>query len=119
MANPDMNERRYLAISIKHTEHGWKFGKPCVLWGYKVTKDDEKRCFAGYTQDPNKAELYSLQDWQDSGYGSITIKMDDPVHMEMNLCKKWKRYDTVLIDKEEYIGYCKMCGFGSGKEGDG
>ncbi len=39
-----MNERKYLAISIKHTEHGWKFGKPCVLWGYKRTADDEKRC---------------------------------------------------------------------------
>lgn len=102
-----MNERKYLAISIKHTEHGWKFGKPCVLWGYKRTADDEKRCFADYTQFPNKAELYSLQDWRNSGYGSI-IKMDEPVHMEVNLCKTWKHYDTVLIAEEEYIGYCKM-----------
>ena len=102
-----MTERRYLAISIKHTAYRWKFGKPCVLWGYKQTKDDEKRCFADYTQYPNKAEVYSLQDWLNSGYGSI-IKMDEPVHMEVGLCTKWKKYDTVLIDKDEYIGYCKM-----------
>lgn len=102
-----MKERKYLAISIKHTEHGWKFGKPCILWGYKRTADDEKRCFADYTQFPNKAELYSLKDWQESGYGSI-IKKDEPVHMEVDLCKKWEKYDTVLIDEEEYIGYCKM-----------
>ena len=101
-------ERRYLAISIKHTTYGWRFGKPCVLWGYKQTKDDEKRCFADYTQYPNKAEVYSLQDWLDSGYGSSIIKMDEPVHMEIGLCKKRKKYDTVLIDKDEYIDYCKM-----------
>lgn len=102
-----MEKRRYLAISIKHTAYGWKFGKPCVLWGYKRTADDEKRCFADYTQFPNKAELYSLEDWHKTTYGSI-IKMDEPVHMEIGLCKKWKNYDTVLIDEEEYIGYCKM-----------
>lgn len=104
-----MKERKYLAISIKHTVYGWRFGKPCTLWGWKQTKDDEKRCFANYTQYPEKAEVYSLQDWKDSGYGSI-IKMDEPVHMEVNLCKKWRKYDTVLIDKEEYIGYCLMSG---------
>ena len=103
-----MKERKYLAISIKHTERGWKFGMPCTLWGYKQTKDDEKRCFSSYTEYPNKAEVYSLQDWLDSGYGSI-IKMDEPVHMEIGFCKKWNKYDTVLVDKEEYIGYCKMC----------
>ena len=102
-----MKKRKYLAISIKHTEWKWKFGKPCVLWGWHQTKDDEKRCFADYTKYPNKAEVYSLQDWLDSGYGSI-IKRDEPVHMTIDLCKKYKNYDTVLIDKEEYIGYCKM-----------
>lgn len=103
-----MTERKYLAISIKHTTYVWKFGKPCVLWGNKQTKDDEKRCFSGYTRFPNIAEVYSLQDWLNSGYGSI-IKMDEPVKMEIGLCKKWKKYDTVLVDKDEYIGYCKMC----------
>lgn len=104
-----MNERKYLAVSIKHTEWRWNFGKPCVLWGWKHTKDDEKRCFADYTQYPNKAEVYSLQDWWDSGYGDI-IKMDEPVHMEIGFCKKWKKYDTVLVEKQEYIEYCKACG---------
>ena len=103
-----MNERKYIAISIKHTTYGWVFGKACTLWGHKRTKDEEKRCFAGYTGYPNKAELYSLQDWKESGYGSI-IKMDEPVHMEKDLCKKWKKYDTVLVSLDEYIGYCMMC----------
>ena len=103
-----MNERRYFAISIKHTEYGWKFGKPCVLWGHKQTQDNEKRCFSGYTEYPSKAEVYSIKDFIDSGYGSI-IKTDEPVHMEIGFCKKWRKYDTVLIDKDEYIGYCKMC----------
>jgi hypothetical protein len=107
IAERKQNERKYLAVSIKHTAWRWKFGKPCVLWGYKQTKDDEKRCFSDYTQYPNKAEVYSMQDWLNSGYGSI-IKMDEPVHMEIGFCDKWKKYDTVLIDKDEYIGYCKM-----------
>lgn len=63
------NERNLLAISIKHTEHRWKFGKPCVLWGSR-TQDGEKRSFGGYTIFPKKAELYSLSEWQNSGYGT-------------------------------------------------
>ena len=35
-------ERNLVAVSIKHTEYRWKFGKPCILWGHR-TKDDEKR----------------------------------------------------------------------------
>ena len=103
-----MTERKYLAISIKHTEYKWKFGMPCVLWGHR-TKDDEKRSFAGYTQYPNNAELYSLQDWADSGYSrSEWMKVDEPAHMEIGFCKKWKKYDTVLVQYDEYIGYCKI-----------
>lgn len=41
--------RKYIAISIKHTEYRWKYGKPCTLWGCCRTADDEKRCFSGYT----------------------------------------------------------------------
>ena len=34
------SERKYVAVSIKHAERGWKFGKPwCVLWGYKHPSD--------------------------------------------------------------------------------
>ena len=105
-----MPDRKYLAISIKHTEYKWKFGKPCTLWGYKHTKDEEERCFAGYTPYPNEAERYSLQDWVNSHYDETIIKFDEPVHMEIGFCKKWKKYDTVLVDYEEYIKYCKMCG---------
>lgn len=104
-----MNERRYLAVSIKHTEYRWKFGEPCVLWGYR-TENNEKRSFGGYTTYPNHAELYSLEDWEKSSYYSSEImKLDEPVRMEPKFCKKWKGYDTVLVDYEEYCGYCIMC----------
>ena len=64
-----MSERNLLAVSIDHTEYGWKFGMPCVLWGHR-TRDDEKRSFGGYTLYPNCAEIYSLEEWQKSGYGN-------------------------------------------------
>lgn len=105
-----MDERRYYAISIKHTIYGWRFGKPCTLWGWHKTKDDEDRCWASYTQYPEKAEVYSLNDWKNSGYSGSIFKIDEPIHMCTNLCKKYKQYDTVLIDVEEYLGYCKMSG---------
>ena len=101
-----MNERKYVAVSIKHSAYKWRYGNPLCLWGHR-TKDDEKRCFAGYTMYPNNAEVYSLKDWHESGYGSI-IKMDEPVHLEIGFCKKWKNYDTVLVEFEEYITYCKL-----------
>lgn len=28
--------------------------------------------------------------------------------MSVDFCKKYKKYDTVFVDIEEYIGYCKM-----------
>lgn len=103
-----MSERKYLAISVKHTEYKWKFGMPCVLWGHK-TEDDQKRSFGGYTQYPNHAEVYSLEDWAKSSYaGADYMKLDEPVHMEINFCKKYKKLDTVLVPKDEYIGYCMM-----------
>lgn len=55
-----MGERNLVAVSIKHTIYGWKFGMPCWLWGSR-TKDEEKRSFGGYTQYPNNAEVYSLK----------------------------------------------------------
>lgn len=64
-----MGERNLVAVSIKHTIYGWKFGMPCWLWGSR-TKDEEKRSFGGYTQYPNNAEVYSLEEWQESGYGA-------------------------------------------------
>ena len=103
-----MNERNLVAISIKHTEYKWKFGMPCVLWGHR-TKDDEKRSFGGYTQYPNHAEIYSLEEWKKSGYAKVEwMKVDEPVHMEINFRKKYKKFDTVLVPMNEYIGYCMM-----------
>lgn len=34
----------------------------------------------------------------------------EPVSMEINFCKKWKKYDTVLVYYEQYEAYCKMAG---------
>lgn len=102
-----MSERNLVAVSIKHTINGWKFGMPCVLWGHR-TKDEEKRSFGGYTQFPNNAEVYSLEDWAKSGYNnSEWMKVDEPVQMCIGFCKKYKQYDTVLVPLEQYIGYCK------------
>lgn len=114
-----MDERKLLAVSIKHTEWKWKFGKPCVLWGHRRTADGEKRCFAGYTENPYQAELYSLRDWQESGYGGTIVKLDETVKMEINFCKKYRKYDTVLVLYDDYLCYCKACGFSyENKDGD-
>lgn len=103
-----MSERNLLAISIKHTEHKWKFGKPCVLWGHR-TRDDEPRSFAGYTTDPREAEMYSIEDWKNSGYASAPwMKVDKPVNMCVDLCKRYREYDTVLVFYTQYIAYCAM-----------
>ena len=74
-----MNERNLVAVSIKHTEWRWKFGMPCVLWGHR-TKDEEKRSFGGYTQYPNNAEVYSLEDWKNNGYANSPIVSENGIH---------------------------------------
>lgn len=100
-----MAERNLVAVSIKHSEWKWKFGMPVWLWGRR-TKDEEERCFGGYTQYPNNAEIYSLEEWHKSGYGAGSIcKVDEPVHMEIGFCKKWKKYDTVLVPYDEIVNY--------------
>jgi hypothetical protein len=102
-----MEERNLVAVSIKHTIYGWKFGMPCWLWGCR-TKDEEERSFAGYTQFPNNAEAYSLEERQKSGYGAGDVcKVDEPVQMCIDFCKKYKMYDTVLVPLEQYIKYCE------------
>lgn len=101
-----MNDRKYVAISIKHTEYKWKFGSPCVLWGYKRTKDNEKRCFAGYTEDVKEAELYSVEEFIKQ-YGT-DICNPEPVKMCVDLCKRYRKFDTVLILESEYKQYLSM-----------
>ena len=103
-----MNTRNLFAISIKHSIHGWRFGKPLVLWGTRKTSDDERRQFGGYSVYPNSAEVYSLQDWENSGYKCDWMKLDEPVKMCIDLCKKYKKFDTVLITLEDYIKYCEV-----------
>ena len=100
-----MNDRKYVAISVKHTEYKWRYGMPCWLWGYKQTADYEKRCFAGYTNYLDKAERYALGEFREHGYGDY-IKDDAPVPLTIDFCKKWKKYDTVLVDEEVYRAYC-------------
>lgn len=104
------SKRNLVAVSIKHTEFRWKFGMPCWLWGNR-TKDGQERSFAGYTQYPHNAEIYTLEEWQKSGYGAGGVcKVDEPVTMDINFCKKWKKYDTVLVPYEQYLCYCKAAG---------
>lgn len=110
-----MDERNLVAVSIKHTIHGWKFGMPCWLWGSR-TKDEEKRSFSGYTEYPNAAEVYSLKEWQESGYGAGNVcKVDEPVQMCIGFCKKYKQYDTVLVPLDQYLIYCNAACLPLGK----
>lgn len=102
------SERKYVAISIKHTQYKWKFGMPCWLWGYHQTEDDEPRCFSGYTEYLDKAERYSVEDWE--GHYSPTIVRREPVSLSADFCKKWKEYDSVLVEAEQYEQYCKLAG---------
>lgn len=102
-----MTERNLVAVSIKHTAYKWKFGKPCWLWGDHRTGDNEKRCFGGYTLYPNNAELYSLEDWA-RGTNCPWLKVDEPVKLCIGFCKKYKKFDTVLVTLEDYIKYCEV-----------
>lgn len=109
----DINERKYIAISIKHSMGGQlknpsepKDGK-YTLWGKRRTADNEERCFGGYTDDIDKCELYSLNDFLKQ-YGNSFIKCDEPVPINIHLCRKYKKFDTVLIDIEEYKQYLKI-----------
>lgn len=96
-----MSDRRYLAVSIKHSS-GTRF----TLWGWDRTEDEQKRCFSGYlgTMDYDKCELYSLEDFREH-YGHGVIKCDCPVEMTLDLVKKWREYDTVLVDCDEYKAF--------------
>ena len=98
-------KRQFYAISIKHTEYKWSFGKPCVLWGHRRTNDNEERCYAGYTEDTHCAELYSIEEFIGK-YGDICCPY--PVKMCKNLCKAYKKFDTVLMSQKDYLAYYNM-----------
>jgi hypothetical protein len=94
-----LSERRYIAISIKHSEY--ERSKRPVLWGGDGrSADDAERCFGGYTCNIDKAELYSLTDFRNT-YGNGHIKCDEPVKMCFDFVKRYKKWDTVLVDENE------------------
>jgi hypothetical protein len=101
----DVKERRFFLVSIKHSEYP-KDLKRLVLWGNTgKTPDDGERSYAGYTSNPDLAEVYSLEDLQKSGYGPI-VKVDAPVPMRLDLVKKWKKqFDSVPVDVTQYRQY--------------
>lgn len=102
------NPRRYVAVSIKHTEYKWQLGKPLVFWGYHRTEDDEPRCFCGYTMYLDNAERYALGDFRKKGY--IDVLDENSVPLSIDFRKKWKKYDTVLLDEADAYSYYRLLG---------
>lgn len=107
------DERKYLAVSVKHTvwvrssgRKKWSFGDELVLWGH-LTEDNEKRCFGGYTLDPLIAERYALGDMKAHGYGEM-IKDDAPVKLTKDFCKNYKAYDTVFVELQDVLDYYRI-----------
>ena len=102
------NERKYFAISLKH-QFPFKIGDRLCLWGTQRTKDEEPRCYSGYTGKINKAELYTIKEFL-TAYHYHEIYLDSPVLVDRNL---WmllkKKYDTIFVSKEEVEKYYKMC----------
>ena len=103
-------ERKYVAISIKHTKSSWKFGMPCVLWGdTRPSTDDEQRRFGGYTIYLDRAERYAIDDFVTlGGYKpEYEVVKPEPVKMSIDLCRKNRQWDTVLVEYDDYATYCK------------
>ena len=102
-------ERAYFAVSVKHSAHKWRFGKPLTLWGYKRTADGEARCFGGYTLNPDCAELYAPGDFEGHGYTADVVK-PDPVKLGQDFCRKYRDFDTVLVPAKDISDYWRLCG---------
>lgn len=95
-----MNERKYIAVSVKHSD-----GYPFVLWGYHRTKDNEKRCFAGYTEDVNNAELYTIEEFKEAYGDELDIYNYNPLTVDdllLDFEKLKEKYDTVFVSEAEY-----------------
>lgn len=103
-----MGERKYFVLSLKHL-YPWKFGETLCLWGNKRTKDNEYRCYGGYSGDIQRAELYSSEEFLKE-YGRCTKK--DPltalIPSELRALKKV--FDCVLVPKDVVERYYKDCG---------
>lgn len=98
-----MNRRKYVAIDIEKKH--WKTKKMMLaLWGDKRTKDDELRCYSGYTQDIDQCEIYSVVEFSenrnyDNGYLYRPLKRfsDSMINHARVL-----GFHTVLVDIEVY-----------------
>lgn len=107
-----MSERKYFAVSLKHL-YPWKFGDRLCLWGYKRTQDNEDRCFCGYTECIENAELYTIEEFCGTYNKHIPHLMkEEPVKIDYKQWRAFKRhYDSVLVTKEDVESYYRMCGF--------
>ena len=98
-----MSERHYIALSIKHSIYEKRNFLEYWLWGIERTRDEEKRCFAGYTKSLERCELYAPEEF-DEHYGKGFAPI---VHPSFDMVKKYQKYDTVLIDIDEYREFLK------------
>lgn len=96
-------------MSLKHL-YPWKYGEKLCLWGNRRTKDDEERCYGGYSDKLDRAELYSIDEFL-KGYGYCTKK--DPISSLLpgTLKELKKSFDCVFLPKDVAERYYKDCGF--------
>lgn len=83
----DRIPNKYICLSIKHSMHGHG-------WWFWCSN------FSGYTGDIENAGLYTPEDFKQH------YAIDFPVvKMTADICKKYKKYDSVLVDKCDFIRY--------------
>ena len=108
-------DRKYVGVSIKHSQNGWRFGMPLLLWGNRITKDKEKRCFGGYTTYLNHAERYAIDELRQHYEGAPdNVFRPDPASLGLNFMKINRKWDTVLVDAEIMRCYCIAAGIPMG-----
>ena len=95
-----IQERKYYAISLKHL-FPWKIGEPLCLWGrYGKSKDEEKRSYSGYTINPDRAEVYSIEEFNDEYRDPSWLCLSPQI--DIGPAKEWRKmsrkYDTIFMD---------------------
>ena len=103
-------ERKYLAVSIKHSlpSRGYQMTRPLVLRGRRTEDDTPRRSFGGYTTDPEKAELYTIQEWIAFAGEYSDILPLQPVKCNVNLLRSNRNVNSVLVEYEDYMNYCRF-----------
>lgn len=103
-------ERKYVAVSIKHStpRRRYSMTEPLVLWSYRRTEDSEPRSFAGYTCDPENAELYTQQEWEAHFGKNLDWIKTTPVPMSLHLLRDYKDFDSVIVPIEDYMSYYRL-----------